>query len=450
MFPVSFSCDELTQATGGAWRGPRADVSAVFSDTREFAPDSVFFAFAGERFDGHDCLEQALERGAKVLCIQADRADRIPPGASALVVPDTVRAFQNLARFHRMRFPDLKVAALTGSCGKTSAKEALRAIFSQSFGTEHVLATEGNTNNQIGVPQNLLRLTPAHRAAVLEMGTNHPGEIEPLSRCASPDGALIVSIGSCHLEFLGSLRGVAEEKAEIFRHLSPDGCAVIPASCPERDVLLDATSSIPTRMSFGLDCGDVRATWLRGDITGSSFRLTYGAESAEIHWGIPSRHQAVNAAGAAAIALAMGVSFPDVATGLANTTLPGLRMRTRKIEGATWINDAYNANPDSMEASLRWLRDVADPKRLTLVLGDMGELGESSEQAHRRVVDLAMELFPASNILFVGERMTEAAAGRGTCFPNAVEAKKGVVASSGWTVFVKGSRFMRMEEIEPA
>lgn len=450
MFSVSFSCDELIQATGGVWRGPRADVSAVFSDTRESAPDSVFFAFVGERFDGHDCLGKALEQGAKVLCVQMDRADRIPSGASALVVSDTVRAFQNLARFHRMRFPELKIAALTGSCGKTSAKEALRAIFSQRFGADHVLATEGNTNNQIGVPQNLLRLTSAHRVAVLEMGTNHPGEIEPLSRCASPDGALIVSIGSCHLEFLGSLRGVAAEKAEIFRHLSPGGCAAIPASCPERDILLAATSSLSPRLSFGIDCGDVRATWLGGDLAESSFRLTYGAESAEIRWRVPGRHQAVNAAGAAALALAMGVPFSDVAAGLANTSLPGLRTRIRKINGTTWINDAYNANPDSMEAALRWLRDVADPERLTLVLGDMGELGESSAQAHRRIADLAMTLFPASNVVFVGERMTEAAAGRGSCFPNAAEAKKGVAAPAGWTVFVKGSRFMRLEEVEPA
>lgn len=450
MFPVSFSCDELIRATGGVWRGPRADVSSVFSDTREAAPDSIFFAFSGEKFDGHDCLPQALARGAKVLCVRADRLEAAPEGVSVLAVPDTVRAFQDLARFHRMRFPDLKVAALTGSCGKTSAKEALRAIFSQAFGANRVLATEGNTNNQIGVPQNLFRLNGEHRVAVLEMGTNHPGEIEPLSRCAAPTGAMIVSIGSCHLEFLGSLRGVAAEKSNIFRHLAPDGCAVVPEDCPARDVLLEASSAFPVRMSFGLDCGDVRAHWIGGDLTESVFRLTFGTESAEIRWRIPGRHQACNAAGAAALALAMGTSFPDVVQGLARVELPGLRMRTRNIGGALWINDAYNANPDSMEASLRWLRGVADPKRLTAALGDMGELGETSEAEHRRIVDLAFELLPGARLVFIGTQMTKAAAGRGECFASASEARGKIFAPPGRTVFIKASRFMHLEVLEPA
>ena len=231
MFDVHFTLQELLRATEGRLVGGPAPeaVDSVFTDTRETARNALFVAFSGEQFDAHDYLAKAVENGASLLCIEESRIDRLPPGLPAIAVPSTVTAFQRIARFHRLRFPNLRVILLSGSCGKTSTKESLRAIFVHALDSISVLATEGNTNNQIGLPQNLLRLNARHRVAILEAGTNHHGELEPLSYCAMPDLAIIVSIANCHLEFLGSLEGVAQEKSRLFTHLAPGGTAIIPA-----------------------------------------------------------------------------------------------------------------------------------------------------------------------------------------------------------------------------
>ena len=231
MFDVSFTLHELLRATEGHLVGGNAPnmVESVFTDTRETAKNALFLAFSGESFNAHDYLAQAVANGASLLCVEESKLDKVPSGVPAIAVPSTVTAFQRIARFHRLRFPNLKVILLSGSCGKTSTKESLRAIFVHAMDSISVLATEGNTNNQIGLPQNLLRLNARHRVAILEAGTNHHGELEPLSYCAMPDLAIIVSIANCHLEFLGSLEGVAQEKSKLFSHLAPNGFAVIPA-----------------------------------------------------------------------------------------------------------------------------------------------------------------------------------------------------------------------------
>ena len=210
-----FTAEEIIFATGGTPRGITdlsISVSSVSTDTRTSMPNALFIALSGENFDAHNYLREAIAQGAAILCIEQSKQHLLPAEAPAILVQSTLKAMQDLAHFHRMRFPDLRVIALTGSCGKTSTKETLRAIFQYAFEEDQVLYTQGNTNNQIGVPQNLLKLEKHHRFAILEMGTNHPGEIEPLARCAQPDAALIVSIARCHLEFLGSLEGVAREK----------------------------------------------------------------------------------------------------------------------------------------------------------------------------------------------------------------------------------------------
>ena len=203
-----FRYEEILEATGGKGINPfpGTGVDLVTTDSRQKSANALFIAIPGETFDGHDYLAAAMENGAVLLCIEKKSLGKLPAGAPAIAVDSTITAYQRLAAFHRRRC-GVKTIALTGSSGKTSTKEMLRAIFEHVFGKEHVLATEGNTNNQIGVPQNLLRLTPRHKICIIEMGTNHPGEIEPLSAAVEPDAALIVSIGRCHLEYLGSLEG---------------------------------------------------------------------------------------------------------------------------------------------------------------------------------------------------------------------------------------------------
>ena len=458
MYDAPFTLHELLHATGGRLVGDNAPsaVETVFTDTRETTKNGLFLAFSGETFDAHDYLAQAVANGATLLCVEESKADRLPPGAPAILVPSTVTAFQHIARFHRMRLPNLKVILLSGSCGKTSTKESLRAIFEHALDSISVLATEGNTNNQIGLPQNLLRLNARHRIAVLEAGTNHHGELEPLSYCAMPDIAIIVSIANCHLEFLGSLEGVATEKSKLFTHLAPGGLAIIPAECPGQEILAKAASHFRVG-TFGLDGtdADVTAKYLGGNLHGAKFLLRREStgETVSVQWGVPGRHQAGNAAAAALAALSMGVPFEMIAEGLGRTTLPGLRMRVTEHNGSTWINDAYNANPDSMAASLNWLSEFADPQKLVLVLGDMGELGERSAEGHRSVCALAKHLFPSARCVVVGPNMTAAANETGLdceAFASSKDAADAKLEfAPGSTVFLKASRSTHLELIEP-
>lgn len=453
-----FRFDEIREATGGTLLNPPQGegVDSITTDSRLAAPNSLFLAIAGEQFDGHDFLEAALKQGARLLCVERSRLSKLPPGAPAIVVDSTIRAYQNLARFHRLRFP-VKAIALTGSSGKTSVKEMLRAIFNRAYGAEHVLATEGNTNNQIGVPQNLLRLTGEHKICILECGTNHHGEIEPLSETIRPDAALIVSIGRCHLEYLGSLEGVAAEKSTIFRHLSPEGVAVIPLQTPGFDIMKQAAGN-HTVLCYGKGANSVmEAVYRGGNITGSSFELIdhRTGETVVVNWGLSGKHQAANAAGAAAVATAFGIPLREIAEGLAGCVLPGMRMKITRHGDAQWINDAYNANPDSMHATLEWLGEFADPAKLLLVLGDMREVGESSGDVHREVLKQALRTFPGARIAAVGPEMTRAAEElnepRIQTFPDSTTAAERVrqMVRPGDLVFLKASRGTRLERIEP-
>jgi UDP-N-acetylmuramoyl-tripeptide--D-alanyl-D-alanine ligase len=272
-----------------------------------------------------------------------------------------------------------------------------------------------------------------------------------------PDLAIIVSIANCHLEFLGSLEGVAQEKSKLFTHLAPDGFAVIPAQCPGQEILAGAASKFRTgTFGFADTDADLTANYLGGNLHGAKFTLTRATtgETVSVQWSIPGRHQAGNAAAAALAALTFGIPFETIAEGLSRTTLPGLRMRVSEHGGSTWINDAYNANPDSMAASLNWLSEFADPKKLVLILGDMGELGESSAEGHRSVCALAKHLFPGARFLIVGPHMTVAAQETGldcTAYPSSqAAAEASIQIEAGSTVFLKASRSTHLELLEPA
>ena len=275
-------------------------VDSVSTDSRDKTKNGLFIALSGENFDGHDYLRQAIANGAVLLCIEKAKLAKLPPGVPAILVNSPLRAYQELAHLYRRRFKNLKVIALTGSCGKTSTKETLYAIFAQVYGAEHVLATQGNTNNQIGVPQNMMRLTPEHKVCILEMGTNHFGEIEPIAGIAEPDVSLVVSIGSCHLEYLKNLDGVATEKSHILLALSKDGTAVIPQESPGNGILRSAASKAGRILTFGYsEKSTVQVIYKGGNISGSSFELINheNGERALVNWSLSGRHQACNAAG---------------------------------------------------------------------------------------------------------------------------------------------------------
>lgn len=438
-----------------------AMVDEVATDTRSPMKNALFIALSGEKFDAHDYLADAVRNGASLLCVEAGKADKVPEGAAAILVESPLAAYQALAGYHRKRFPGLRLAALTGSCGKTTTKEILRTIFEFVAGKDHVLATEGNTNNQIGVPRNLLRLTDHHQYAVIEMGTNHHGEIEPLAEMAAPETSLIVSIGNCHLEFFLNLNGVAKEKSHIFLPASVQN-AVFPRECGGNDVLVKAAANVPHQFTFGeTPAAAVQVVYHGGNLDGSSFDLieTASGKKVTVQWNLTGRHQAQNAAGAAAAALTFGISLETIAQAIPRIRLPGFRMRRTLHNGALWINDAYNGNPDSICAALGWLAEFADPKKLVLVLGDMGELGKESLKGHMRVLSFAFERLPGARIAAVGKKMTEAVAVLDLTmvhdgvitFPSAEDAVGTVrsMAGKGDLVFLKGSRSTGLEIIEP-
>ena len=452
MSEAVFSAAEWRTATGGVWtfEPPQTAQFGVYTDTRQPGGGRLFLALAGETFDAHDMLDKAVSGGAAALCIARSKADKLPPACPlpALLVDDTLAAYQAIAHFHRCRFPGLKVAAITGSVGKTSVKEMLRAVFTEAAGAEAVLYTLGNTNNQIGVPQNLLRLTAKHRYAVIEMGTNHFGEIAPLARCAAPNGALVNSIAPCHLEFLNSLDGVAQEKSAIFSALLPPAAAVIPAVSAGNDILKAAAEKFNCS-TFGTCSGTVRSRYCGGDLEGSSFDLDFAdGGSFHIRWHLSGAHQSLNAAAAAALALSFGVAPQVIAAGLTGTELPGMRTKRTEIDGVTYINDAYNANPGSMRASFAWLKEFADPAKLVLVLGEMRELGEFAAAEHAAVLDEARELFPACRIITVGGYPERQGVPAFAVSSDAETFLAGLVRK-GDIVFVKGSRGIAVEKTLP-
>ena len=447
-----FSAAEWSAATGGTWLLPPTPTQTfgVYTDTRQPGEGRLFLALAGESFDAHDLLDKAVSGGAGALCIARSKTAKLPPDCPlpVLLTDDPLGAYQAIANFHRCRFPHLKLAAVTGSVGKTSVKEMLRAIFTEAAGADAVLYTLGNTNNQIGVPQNLLRLTSAHQYAVIEMGTNHFGEIAPLARCAAPNGALVNSIAPCHLEFLLSLEGVASEKSAVFSNLTYPEIAVIPEISAGNDILQQAAQS-HNMFTFGKESGSVRCRYCGGDLNGSSFFLDFAdGKSFKVHWKLSGSHQALNAAAAAALAQGLGVSPEIIAAGLANTELPGMRTKRTDIAGATYINDAYNANPGSMRASFAWLKEFVNPGNLILVLGEMRELGDFSAGEHAAILDEALQLFPQCRIVTIGQYPQRDNVRNFAVSVEAAEYLAGIVRQ-GDIVFAKGSRGIAVEKALP-
>ncbi len=464
-----FSWDELAAITGGEWWLPpppvRPGVTAVFDDTRAILPGSLFMAICGESVDGHGYLERAVAAGAGALCVE--RLSAATPGALAawragqvavLQVPNTLTAFQELARAHRRRFPDLPVVALTGSCGKTSTKEMLAAVLAARW-PGAVLKTAGNTNNHFGVPRNLLRLGPEHRAAVIECGSNHPGEIALLTRLIMPTIGVVSNLGRAHLEFFGDLAGVAREKGSLYDGVPATGAVVYPAAAAQIEIL-QAKAGGRRAWSFGTSATD--DVWVRyeGAVDGGAFALVLGCSKQgwerRVIWGLGGAHQAANAAAAACVGLELGLSPELIAAGLANTRLPGMRMEVMEADdGIHWVNDAYNANPDSARASLAWFAEITagyPAAQCIAVLGDMREMGTTGPAEHTDLLRHAIALRPGWCLMPVGTQMTAAAAALGlNAWPDAAAAQAALVTRlrPGWWVLLKGSRSIRLETLLP-
>jgi len=458
MSKVFFTWDEIVSATGGHWLvEPKGEgVMTVEDDSRKVACGALFVAIVGETADGHAYVQKAAEAGAAAVCVQRRPEESVMSKLAALscgclLVDDGMAAFQALANAHRRRFPKIPVIAVTGSCGKTSSKEMCAAVL-EAHWPGSVIKTTGNTNNFFGVPRNLFRINEGTAAAVIEAGSNHPGEIATLAAMIEPTGALITCIGAAHLEFFHDLNGVAEEKGDIFQALPEGSPAVMPADCDGKEILLRHASGRKV-ITFGLgDNADVQAIY--GGLTEQGYALGIvrkdTGERVDFHWNIGGECQAGNAAAACALGISLGISLSECAKGLQHCSLPGARMNETDVGGVHWANDAYNANPSSMAASLQWFREAsAKASSRYVLLGDMLELGESTESMHRMVLEKALALFPNDTVVTIGPRFAPFAEKHGlTHFRNIDEARTLAFPQGAW-VFLKGSLGMGLYKLVP-
>lgn len=435
---------EICAAVGGTLlQDSGAPVTGVTTDSRAVQPGQLFIPLVGERFDGHAYISKALDGGAAG-CLTAREPETLLPGKLYIQVADTRLALKALASWYRNKF-DLPVVQVTGSAGKTTTKEMIASVLSQRYNT---LRTEGNFNNDIGAPLTLLRLMPEHQAAVIETGMNHFGEIRYLGEIVRPDIAVITNVGDAHIENLGNTRqGILRAKCEIFENLTPEGIAVLNGD----DELLNTVTLPQTilRCGVGDGCG-VRVTDIddRG-LEGVACTVTIEGEHYRLTTSAPGRYMIYPMAMAAAIGRRLGLTGEEIAAGVAAYTTVGSRMHLIRLPGERLvIDDCYNANPQSMAEGLRMLAASPAQHRVA-VLGDMGELGQLTAQAHRDMGALTRRL--GLTAVAVGEKMhalTETDP-QAQWFATVEEAMPAIrqLFTPGTAVLVKASHAMHFESI---
>jgi UDP-N-acetylmuramoyl-tripeptide--D-alanyl-D-alanine ligase len=445
---------DVVRATGGALVAGdlTLPVSGVSIDTRGLAVGEVFFAIRGHERDGHAYLGEAAARGAACLVVHA-LPDDAPPSVPLVLVDDTTRALGLLAAFHRGRFTG-PLVAVTGSNGKTTTKE----LIAGALATRHsVLRSVASFNNQWGLPLTLLGIRAEHDAVVVEMGTNQPGEIATLAAIARPTIGVVTTVAAVHTEFLGSIEGVREEKAALVRAIPAPGTVVLNADDPR--VLGMAREATARVVTYGTTArADVRAVGPvvdREADEGLAFTIEASGRREPVALALAGRHNVGNALAAAAAGLAAGLDLADVARGLAAVRPVKGRCVWRRAGRVRILDDTYNANPVATRAALETVAAQRGGGRLVVVLGDMLELGDVAEEAHREIGRAVAAIAP-SEFVGVGRHMAQAvAAARAaglaatahfTTFEDTVAyLLKRVTA--GDVVLVKGSRGMRLERV---
>ncbi|WP_150427152.1 UDP-N-acetylmuramoyl-tripeptide--D-alanyl-D-alanine ligase [Dechloromonas sp. CZR5] len=445
---MNWLLSQVAQAVQGRLIGADLNLEGVSTDTRAIAKGALFVALAGERFDAHDFLAQAVAGGAVAVLI-SDEAKR-PAGVPAVVVDDTRLALGRLAAAWRARFT-LPVIAVTGSNGKTTTKEMIAAILKAAFGAA-VLSTRGNLNNDIGLPLTLLGLSASHHAAVIEMGMNHPGEIAYLARIGAPTVAMVTNAQRAHLEGMGDLDEVAREKGAIFSGLQDGGIAVINADDAYASAWRGMVDGHSVR-TFAIDGAADVVAGVRQHGLETELDLQAPEGMATVKLRIPGRHNARNAVAAAAACLAAGIPLSAVSEGLAAFSgVKGRLQRRAGKQGAEILDDTYNANPDSVRAGIDVLASTIGRK--LLVLGDMGEIGEASGQYHDEIGGYAKSqgidrLFALGDTSQLAVRNFGEGA-RHFCNVDKLIAAVDKELGPDTTVLVKGSRFMKMERVADA
>ncbi len=439
--------DEIAEAVNGRLSGDNLDISSVSIDTRTIQPGALYVAIKGTRFDGHDFVEQAVENGAVALLVSQTVAADMPQ----IVVENTRLALAELAGAWRDKLK-VKVIGVTGSNGKTTVKEMIASILSQNA---KVLYTQGNFNNEIGVPLTLLRLNESHDFAVIEMGANHPGEIGFTSQYAKPDVSVITNVGAAHIEGFGSLEGVAKTKGEIVSNLKPEGVAVLNRDDPFYQywkTLLNGRRKV----CFGR-YADVFAQNIEYKFTGQRlcmvFDLMTHLEKETMTLQLAGEHNVKNALAATTACMQFDIDLQQIKRGLAVMVPVNGRLQAKSGQhGNLVIDDTYNANPDSLKVALEVLGHCEG--RRWLALGAFGELGTESEQMHRAMGALCKK-FNVERLFATGHdaQFCVESFGDSGCY---FEQQQDLIASlkqqltGQETILVKGSRLQKMENVVTA
>lgn len=454
----AITLQNLVQAVQGTllgdFREEKTRITGTSSDNRTVREGDVFFAFVGEKADGHRFVRAALEAGAAGAVVSKDPGDYVP-GKFYVLVPDTILALGDLARWYRGQF-DLPVVGITGSVGKTTTKDMIASVLSEKFET---LKTEGNYNNNIGLPRTILGLSRKTQMAVIEMGMNHPGEIDYLVHIARPETVTITNIGDAHIGILGSKENIFKAKCEIFGGLGDGGFAVMNGDDAYLGRLREDEEKQKkfafTYVGEGEDC-----TWRAVDIeenSQESMSFTAVTPIGTFPVKVPAlgHHMIYPALTAAAIGAHYGLTVEEIQAGIAHYVPTKMRMETLHLPGNVVLyNDTYNANPQSMMAALRTLAHTKAKRRIA-VLGDMGELGEAGESLHREVGRYAAELSLDALVTvgraagFLGKEAAADGLQEVHCCGNKEEAKDVIRQLAGpetaW--LFKASRFMALEEL---
>ncbi len=447
----NLSLTDIAEMAGATLLGGNtgSTVSRVSKDTRSIARGDLYIALRGDRFDGNAFAAQALEEGAAAVLMDSQaEAQAIAKNHPVILAQDSLVALTNLARAWRARL-DLKAVCITGSSGKTSTKEFTAAVLGSRL---HTVKTEGNLNNHIGLPLSILAATLEDRAAVWELGMNHAGEIAPLAALAKPDCAIITNIGTAHIEHLGSREAIALEKGMLAEAVGPGGSVILPTGD-------ELAASIAPRCSAkivwaGIGTGSLHAESITSSPGGTTFTVIAGDRSLPASIPVQGHHMVSNAMLALAAGIECGIPLEAAIKALAKTRLAGGRLEQKTLRGIVFLDDTYNANPDSMEAALHTLRSIPGDGRRIAVLGKMGELGDYAAEGYRRTGAAAAS--GADILVTVGQEasaIAEAARnlgmGRIHETENTANAARMLtqLARPGDIVLVKGSRSARMETV---
>ncbi|MBI1930887.1 UDP-N-acetylmuramoyl-tripeptide--D-alanyl-D-alanine ligase [Candidatus Poribacteria bacterium] len=443
---MNLTISEILKATDGKLiRGDaHAVVTQVSTDSRTIQSGALFVALVGGKFDGHDFLEQVRQKGAIGAVVSRPIQVDLP---NLIQVKDTLIALGNIANCHRRKF-ELPIVAITGSNGKTTTKDMTASVLAQRFA---VFKSEKSYNNQIGIPLRLLQLTQADEIAVFEIGTSWPGEIERLSKMTEPTVGVITNIGPAHLELLGSIEGVAEEKGALLEHVSH---AILNADDPMTPRLAKRARGQITRFGRGTEA-DVSADEVEFDSSGRpSFTLRLNGHAVErVKLSCMGKHNVLNALAAACVGVWAGLTSAEIRMGLENYHAADMRMQPIAYNGLHIINDAYNSNPDSLKSALEFFSSMETIGKRIAVLGDMLELGEHSHALHLK----AGQGIPSniSVLITVGQHSREIARGATGRIESIISCETSKAAAqylrtyaqAGDAVLIKGSRGMKLEQI---